>query len=1086
MAASGHRPLWRLAAILAGLLVLSLITSAPPARAVDTLTIDFETGPPLGTAINDDYLVSAFTRFLEADVGFRPYRRSAPGQARSGTVVADVGRDVCFEDTGDAQGCEFVTPGMTGRLTRTASSVTLYAGLFDNVAGASARLTAYRANGTVAGTSSAVPIGASFTTPVTVTSAAADIARFHLTVEGPGALNAPLGFDDLTLEFPANSLPDISVSAPTQIITLRQGASTDIPVEVTRLNGSNGPVTLSVTGLPSGVTPSFTPNPLTGTQESATMTLTASSSAPEFFQPRELVITADPSGNANVAPAPRTATTQVTLVTNFELSVPSGADSVDVPACAAGDLTIRVRRSLAFATTAAVTLSVESGSALTGQILPSANIPAGGNLSEERTLRLRWTGDPKPPQGVVVRATSPGLPDRTLTLLARPAVPTAQVQDPTGLAPRRGQPGSLITLTGNGFCPGTTVQVGNELATADTDVAGDGRSLTFRIPRLGTDGPVTVVPPTGQSYPTSNPLEVTTFRNREGFAFDNYSYGWLSFGELTDLVGVEDMFVKVNPCWPFGRCTIVTAIPDPLAYLTWGILNIALHESGGHCFGISRTLQELLAGKVSFGRFAPGASWPNDLPSASGPNAAMSTWLDARHAGQGTSEFLAAWLVRDRSLTAQLNRVRSELQAGRYPGISLTDGFSGHVVTAYDVENQPDGSVKVYVYDNNRPFTASELTNKETHRQAEVVGSAITINADGTNWSFSIDSDTTYSGGGSDFYAVPLSAIPDDPSLPGIPSLDYFTFFGSPGAAATVSEVPRGAEYLPALDSNAVPGAAGTVVSRRKNGPVSIGIQGQNSGEYSQTVAGDGFVAGVREVRTAKGVDDRLTTDPAAGQITFAGQRQRALDLDLAVRRGAIRRSASVSTTTAAGGKDVVRFRNGRKLTYRHNGPTTTMSFSLVDVGRTGTQRFESGPVAVPKGAKVTAKPAKWRSLDTVRLTVTSGGKTTTRVVANKARSNTKVRLLKPKLKKRKVLVRYRIKPAPKTMTLGVVVRLKAGGRTVRLTEGRPDPGRRGRIVWKRKLKPGVYRGTVRTRLLVGGERPDTITKSRTVRLRVR
>lgn len=1075
----------RLAMVVAGALWISLISAAPPASAADTLTIDFESGPALGTAVNDDYLGSAFTRFLAPDIGFRPYRRSAPSQARSGTVVADVGRDVCFKDTGDAQGCEFVVPGVTGRLTRTASSITLYAGVFDGGAAVSAVLTAYRADGTVAGTSDAVPIGTSFTSPVSVASATADIARFHLTVEGPGEVNASLGFDDLTLEFPANSLPDISVSAPSRITTLRQGVGTDIPIDVTRLNGSNGPVTLSVSGLPSSVTASFTPNPLPTTQESATMTLTASGSAPEFLQPRELVVTADPSGNANVAPASRTATTLITLVTNFELSVAGGGTDAAVPACAASDVVVRVRRSLGFAQNGTVTLSVETGPAITGQILPSPDIPPGGNLSEERTLRLRWTGDPAPPQGVVVRAKSPGLPDRTLSLIARTAAPTAQVQDPAGLAPRRGQPGSRITLTGNGLCPGTTVQVGNELATAGTDVAGDGRSLTFRIPRLGTDGPVTVVPPTGQKYPTGNTLKVTTFRNREGFAFDNYKYGWLSYSELTDLVGAEDLFVKVNPCWPWATCTVVTGIPDPLAYLTWGILNIALHESGGHCFGISRTLQELLAGKVSYSRFAPGATWPYELPSASGPNAAMSTRLDSRHAGQGTSEFLTAWLVRDRSLTAQLNRVRRELEAGRYPGISLTDGFSGHVVTAYDVEEQPDGSVKVYVYDNNRPFTASELGDKgDVHRQAEVVGSVITINPDGKTWRFAIDADTTYTGGGADFYAVPLSAIPDDPSLPGIPILHSFAFFGSPGAAATVSQVPQGGEYLPMLDSNAVPGAAGTVVAPKGNGPVRIGVEGHRSGEYSQTVAGAGFAAGVREVRTSKGVQDELTTDPAAGQIAFAGGARRTLDLDLAVRRGAVRRSATVSTTTAAGGQEVAGFTKGRRLTYRHDGPATKMSFTLVDVGRRGARRFESGPLAVPKGATVTAKPS-WRSLDTVRLTVRSRGGTKTRVLRNKVRNIAKIRLVKPRASKRGVSVRYRVKRAPRDATLGVVLRLKPGG--VELTKGLAAPGRRGVIRWKKKVPVRArYTGTVKARLVVGGRRPATVTTSRTVRLRVR
>jgi hypothetical protein len=84
------------------------------------------------------------------------------------------------------------------------------------------------------------------------------------------------------------------------------------------------------------------------------------------------------------------------------------------------------------------------------------------------------------------------------------------------------------------------------------------------------------------------------------------------------------------------------------------------------------------------------------------------------------------------------------------------------------------------------------------------------------------------------------------------------------------------------------------------------------------------------------------------------------------------------------------------------------------------------------------------------------------------------------------VKVRYRVKGSAKITTLGVVVRLKTKGRTVKLSKGRTDPGRRGTIAWKRKLKPGTYRVTVRSRLLVGGERPATVTKSRTARLRLR
>jgi hypothetical protein len=265
-------------------------------------------------------------------------------------------------------------------------------------------------------------------------------------------------------------------------------------------------------------------------------------------------------------------------------------------------------------------------------------------------------------------------------------------------------------------------------------------------------------------------LQVKTVRNTHGFAFDNYGYGWLSFGELTDLVGVRDMFIEVNPCWPFYSCPVPTGVPDPVAYVVWGVLNLALKASGGHCFGISRTVQELLASKVRYSKFAPGIDHPLALPSATGPNSALGTWLDGRHAGQGTAEFLSGYLGRERSIAIQLDRIRSELAAGRYPGVSMQNGFSGHVVTAYDIENLPDGSTVVYVYDNNQPFTPGENSNADGHYNLEIERSAIRINAAKSRWEFPVG-DETWSGGDSDIFTVPLSLIPDDPSLPGLNAL---------------------------------------------------------------------------------------------------------------------------------------------------------------------------------------------------------------------------------------------------------------------------------------------------------------------------
>ena len=187
-----------------------------------TALVDFESGPPIGTPVNDEYAAAASVFWQRSDPGFRPYRRTAGVATRSGTVAADISPEHCYPGEEDNAGaCEFVTPSTFARLTRFASAVTLYAGLFtpanDSV---SARLTAYNAAGTEVGTSTA-PIGVGITTPITVTSPAADIDRFTLVAEGPGAVGAALGFDDLTIQFPGNppsppppACPDTTIDSP--------------------------------------------------------------------------------------------------------------------------------------------------------------------------------------------------------------------------------------------------------------------------------------------------------------------------------------------------------------------------------------------------------------------------------------------------------------------------------------------------------------------------------------------------------------------------------------------------------------------------------------------------------------------------------------------------------------------------------------------------------------------------------------------------------------------------------------------------------------------------------------------------------
>lgn len=71
--------------------------------------------------------------------------------------------------------------------------------------------------------------------------------------------------------------PDFSLSASPASVSVVQGGSNTSTITVNPVNGFNGSVTLSASGLPSGVTATFAPNPASTT---STLTLTASLSTP--------------------------------------------------------------------------------------------------------------------------------------------------------------------------------------------------------------------------------------------------------------------------------------------------------------------------------------------------------------------------------------------------------------------------------------------------------------------------------------------------------------------------------------------------------------------------------------------------------------------------------------------------------------------------------------------------------------------------------------------------------------------------------------------------------------------------------------
>ncbi len=79
-----------------------------------------------------------------------------------------------------------------------------------------------------------------------------------------------------TLALTVNSVGSFTLAASPTSLTFTQGAGGTSTVTVTPQNGFNGSISFSASGLPSGVTASFSPNPATAT---STLTLTASSTA---------------------------------------------------------------------------------------------------------------------------------------------------------------------------------------------------------------------------------------------------------------------------------------------------------------------------------------------------------------------------------------------------------------------------------------------------------------------------------------------------------------------------------------------------------------------------------------------------------------------------------------------------------------------------------------------------------------------------------------------------------------------------------------------------------------------------------------
>ena len=191
---------------------------------------------------------------------------------------------------------------------------------------------------------------------------------------GSASALATATFDDVSINIPVAPPPNFSLSSSPSSVTVVQGASGTSTITVAPQGGFNGSVSLSASGLPSGVTASFNPISTTGT---STLTLTASGTAAIGTA---TVTVAGISGNLSNA---TTLSLTVAAPPNFTLS--ASPSSMAITQGASGTSTITVTPQNGFSSSVSL-----SASGLPSGVTASFN-PTSTTRSSALTLTANST-----------------------------------------------------------------------------------------------------------------------------------------------------------------------------------------------------------------------------------------------------------------------------------------------------------------------------------------------------------------------------------------------------------------------------------------------------------------------------------------------------------------------------------------------------------------------------------------------------------------------------------------------------------------------------------------------------------------------
>jgi hypothetical protein len=977
---------------------VALLVLGAPAQADTTVTVDFD-GYPVGTQLTNQYAGVTFE--YPTDAGFTYGTPATAVVAPGASILPLVAAPTHATHSGTQAGAlrgggEFGPAGTFAALSNLADQVSVYVGS-DLFTGDTYELDAYDTNKNLVGSSTVIGTTVGAENLLSVTTGSASIAYVAIY---RGAINdTGIVIDDLSAHIPASAQGYVGLTTSNPVPQVAQGGSIAATLAVQRINGASGPATVAVSGLPSGVTASLSPNPVTLPSTTSTLTLSATGSA----APGSYPISISASAPSAISEAPLSLTLEVVQ----PLTLVPEAQTRDVLPCTMART--QVTATLGPGISGPVDFSAPS-SAASGDlqvILTQSHVtPVNGIASTELDVE-ELGGGPSAAVKIPVEArTSLGVAVTT-SVTIHPLGPEVDTVTAKGFTPRALGPGTTVEITGHGFCQTATVQFGNPFAsttaTVQSEVDGHGNPYQYirtTVPRLASSGPVTVLAgsplATGSS---SQQFAVDSFRNVDGYSFRNFAPN-VSYSDLTNGFGADQTEISFDPCAALtvglSHCPVPTGIPDPVAAIQFAFWAPKL--DAGACFGFSLSSQRFVRGiehVTDFPRHGDKV-WGIDAPKdAYSP---ILVHILAAHVQQMSVQFEQAWLTRDAAeqvtpADSVRSDVRSEiaadLAAGKEPLVTLQGSAGGHVVVAYDIQDAGSGEYYIDVYDSNEQFDPNENTNDGAFHKAQFEASRIHVMPDNT-WTLAstTDSSGADNGGVQGIVVIDPSTVPLHPNL--ISGGGLSALFGSATTTSRLSQLSDGAghtlmtasgtlDHNPRTRLDAAPYAP-LVGSASHESPVVL--VSPKAGHLEETVTGTGAGSDVHALvqpglmaevtaHVSHGVQEQLGFTRSSHQVTFSTSAHSSpLDLSVETGSGHAFHSAGVSTTSFSGAGDALSL-DASGLRFDHHGAATTFRLTLSDVQRgTAPSTFVSEPVPVGANQSVRVTGIHWTRFGAVAATV--------------------------------------------------------------------------------------------------------------------